>query len=227
VERRNARPAVAGKRPARTRPHRHGPSRGDRATLRSDPGLARARVRARGSGGRSGRPGAGPDRHDRHEGVGTPRPGTSAITASSTTQARLPHSPRSQRLPGYGAIRLRRPVHGCGSACGSRDEPKAAPPGRRQHGFGITQLPPQFLVLQRHRDTLGVIDRSALIGGDREPRHSRKRTHSRRSCAGGGPGPSRYVRREGVGSMPSYGRTSSGQCDEFAVGFWSEFFDTR
>ena len=166
--------------------------------LPSDP-IQASRVRARGSGGRSGRPGAGPDRHDRHEGVGTPRPGTSAITASSTTQARLPHSPRSQRLPGYGAIRLRRPVHGCGSACGSRDEPKAAPPGRRQHGFGITQLPPQFLVLQRHRDTLGVIDRSALIGGDREPRHSRKRTHSRRSRAGGGPRPQPLCRPRGGG----------------------------
>ncbi|HXQ86118.1 MAG TPA: hypothetical protein VN746_05540, partial [Gaiella sp.] len=38
-------------------------------------------------------------------------------------------------------------------------------------------------VLQRHRDTLGVIDRSALIGGDREFRHSRKRTSIRQSYA--------------------------------------------
>ena len=78
------------------------------------------------------------------------------------------------------------PVQGCGSACASRDQPQAAPapPARpRQHGFGITQLPPEFLVLQRHRDTLGVIDRSALIGGDREFRHSRKRTSIRQSYA--------------------------------------------
>jgi len=38
----------------------------------------------------------------------------------------------------------------------------AAPARPRQHGFCITQLPPQFLPLERHRDTLGVIDRSAL-----------------------------------------------------------------
>ena len=78
------------------------------------------------------------------------------------------------------------PVQGCGSACASRDQPQAAPapPARpRQHGFGITQLPPEFLALQRHRDTLGVIDRSALIGGDREFRHSRKRTSIRQSYA--------------------------------------------
>jgi hypothetical protein len=97
------------------------------------------------------------------------------------------YSPRPQRLPGCCAIRLARPVQGCGSACGSRDEPKAAASRQawpRQHGFGITQLPPQFLVLQRHRDTLGVIDRSALIGGDREARHSHKRTSTRSSHAG-------------------------------------------
>jgi hypothetical protein len=68
--------------------------------------------------------------------------------------------------------------------CGSTDEPKAAPARPRQHAFGITQLPPQFLFIQRHRDTLGVIDRSALIGGDREARHTRKRTHTRRRYAG-------------------------------------------
>ena len=70
-----------------------------------------------------------------------------------------------------------------GSACGSTDEPKAAPGRPRRHAFGITRLPPQFLLVQRHRDTLGVIDRSAVIGGDREARHSRKRTHTRRRDA--------------------------------------------
>ena len=92
-----------------------------------------------------------------------------------------------QRSPGCCAIRLARPVQGCGSVGGSRDEPQAASARQawpRQHGFGITQLPPQFLVLQRHRDTLGVIDRSALIGGDRDPRHSHKRTSTRPSHAG-------------------------------------------
>jgi len=40
-----------------------------------------------------------------------------------------------------------------------------------QRGFGIAQLPPHFLFLQRDRDTLGVIDRSAVISGYREARH--------------------------------------------------------
>ena len=42
----------------------------------------------------------------------------------------------------------------------------------------------ELLLLQRHRDTLGVIDRSAVVGGDGDARHTRKRTHARWSRAG-------------------------------------------
>src|SRR6476659_6781785 len=62
--------------------------------------------------------------------------------------------------------------------CVEAVEPTATPARPRPHGFGITKLPQQFLLLQRHRDTLGVIDRSAVIGGDRDARHSRKPTQT-------------------------------------------------
>ena len=54
----------------------------------------------------------------------------------------------------------------------------------RRRFLGVTQLVPQLLHAQRHRDTLGVLDRSAVIGGDREARHGRKRTRARRTFAG-------------------------------------------
>jgi hypothetical protein len=60
------------------------------------------------------------------------------------------------------------------------------PPARmplRRCRVGVTQLVQQLLRSQRHRDTLGVIDRSAVIGGDREARHSRKGTRARRTHA--------------------------------------------
>jgi adenylate kinase family enzyme len=46
----------------------------------------------------------------------------------------------------------------------------------RRYGPAVTQLGPQLLLPQRHRDTLGVIaDRSAVVGDDGDPGHSRKR----------------------------------------------------
>jgi hypothetical protein len=64
-----------------------------------------------------------------------------------------------------------------------------APAWPRHGGFGITQLPPQFLFLKRYRDTLGVIDCSTVIGRDREARHTRKRTSTGPGSTGrSGPG---------------------------------------
>ena len=86
----------------------------------------------------------------------------------------------SRTLPGW------RPSSGCRSARGSTDKPPpslAPRPRLRRRGLGVTQLVRQFLHSQRHRDTLGVVDRSALIGGDREARHSHKRRRNRRGYA--------------------------------------------
>ena len=106
-----------------------------------------------------------------------------SVTVADVLRGRAPHKRGSSFLDSL-ECQKRRPVQGCGSACGSTDWPKAAPARPSHHGFGITQLPPQFLLLQRHRDKLGVIDRSAVIGGDREARHPRRRTYTRRSYAG-------------------------------------------
>jgi hypothetical protein len=78
------------------------------------------------------------------------------------------------------------PVSGRGTACGSTDKPQPGPAQRtrpRRRSLGVPQLIPQFLLSQRHRDTLGVIDRSAVIAGDIEARHGPKRT--RRTYATG------------------------------------------
>jgi hypothetical protein len=51
----------------------------------------------------------------------------------------------------------------------------------RRRRVGVTQLVQQLLRSQCHRDTLGEIDRSAVIGGDREARHSHKGTRAHRT----------------------------------------------
>jgi hypothetical protein len=48
----------------------------------------------------------------------------------------------------------------------------------RRRGLGITQLVQQLLASQRRRDTLGVIDGSAVVGGDGNACHGGKRTRT-------------------------------------------------
>jgi len=68
-----------------------------------------------------------------------------------------------------------------GARC-SANEPQPATERRmrhRRHGLSVAKLPPDLLFSQRHRDTLGVVDRSAVKGGDGDS-HRRKRTRRAR-----------------------------------------------